>query len=108
MLKTMCEEVGISGKKTNHSLQAYAATELFNAGIPEKVIQNRTGHRSIKGLCKYERISEKQKKTACKALAVRSPDNVSLNAVQSQFSNDSEESWCSTRCMWLMLVLECP
>jgi hypothetical protein len=34
----MCTEVGIAGKKTNHSLQAYAAIKLFNAGISEKGI----------------------------------------------------------------------
>ena len=44
MLKTMCLEAGISGKKTNHSLRAYATTEMFKAGIAEKVIQDGTGH----------------------------------------------------------------
>ena len=34
MMKTMCEEPGISGNKTNRSLRAYAASELFNTGIP--------------------------------------------------------------------------
>ena len=58
------------GNKSNHSLRAYAATELFQAGIPEKVIQDWTGHRSLDGLSKYERISEKQKEAACKALCV--------------------------------------
>ena len=71
MLKTMCEEAGIHGNKTNHSLRAYAATELFSAGIPENVIQDRTGHRSLEGLRKYERISEKQKEEASKVLTVK-------------------------------------
>ena len=70
MLKTMCSEAGIEGNKSNHSLRAYAATELFQAGISEKVIQDRTGHRSLDGLRKYEHISEKQKEEACKALRV--------------------------------------
>ena len=48
----------------------YAATELFQAGIPERVIQDRTGHRSLDGLRQYERISEKQKEAACKVLCV--------------------------------------
>ena len=50
MLKTMCSEAGIEGNKSNHSLRAYAATELFQAGISEKVIQDQTGHRSLDGL----------------------------------------------------------
>ena len=70
MTKTMCTEAGVSGNKTNHSLRAYAVTEMYNAGIPEKVIQDRSGHRSIDGLRKYEKISEQQKESACLALEV--------------------------------------
>ena len=55
MLQNMCDEGGVQGKKTNHSLRAYAATELFQAGVSEKVIQNRSGHRSLEDLRKYER-----------------------------------------------------
>ena len=69
MLKKMCAEAGVAGKKTNNSLRAYAATELFNTGIPEKVIQERSGHRSLEGLRKYERVSEQQRQDAYKTLA---------------------------------------
>jgi len=68
MLATMYADADISGHKTNHSLRAYGTTQLFRAGIPEKVIQDRSGHRSLEGLRKYERISDKQKQEACKAL----------------------------------------
>ena len=63
--------------------RAYAATELFTAGIPEKVIQDRTGHRSLDGLRHYERISEKQKEEACKILAVKPPTTTSLTTTTS-------------------------
>ena len=43
MVSTMCDEAGISGKKTNHSLRVSGATSLFDAGVPERVIQQRTG-----------------------------------------------------------------
>ena len=33
------------GKKTNHSLRVAGNPSLYKAGVPEKVIQNRTGHR---------------------------------------------------------------
>ena len=69
MLQNMCDEGGVQGKKTNHSLRAYAATELFQAGVSEKVIQNRSGHRSLEGLRKNEHISEQQKRNACGVLA---------------------------------------
>ena len=84
MMKTTCEEVEISGNKTNHSLRAYAASELFNAGVAEKVIQDRTGHRSLDGLRKYERISEKQKEAACKVLAVRPGPSNQIPSAQPQ------------------------
>ena len=45
MMKTTCEAAGIPGNKTNQLLMAYAALELFNTGIPKKIIQDHTGHR---------------------------------------------------------------
>ena len=81
MVKNMCKEVGILGNKTNHSLRAYSATALFHAGVPEKLIQDRTGHRSLKGLHKYEKISERQKEDACRALSGRSPMQCQTNSV---------------------------
>lgn len=53
MVSTMCDEAGISGKKTNQSLRVSGATSLFDAGVPEQVIQQRTGHRSIEELRIY-------------------------------------------------------
>ena len=60
MLKDMCAEARIPGMFTNHSLRAYGATTLYNANVPKKLIQERTGHRSIKALRQYERTSESQ------------------------------------------------
>ena len=57
-LKNMCAEAEISGNKTNHSLRATAATEMFRQGVPEKVIQEQTGHRSIEALRTYERVDD--------------------------------------------------
>ena len=57
-LKNMCLEAGISGCKTNHSLCATAATEMFRCGAPEKLIQERTGHRSIEALRSYEGLDD--------------------------------------------------
>ena len=60
MVPTMCEEANIVGKKTNHSLRVAGASSLFAAGIPERVIQQRIGHRSLDGLRTYERVTEDQ------------------------------------------------
>ena len=43
--------------KTNHSLRA---TQLFDAGVPQRIIQERTGHKSVLSLRTYERISNHQ------------------------------------------------
>ena len=56
----MCDGAGISGKFTNNSLWAYCATTLFNAGVAEKLIQQRIGHHSTEALRQYERTSQSQ------------------------------------------------
>ena len=50
MLNKMCERAGINGFKTNHLLRATAATTLFNEGVDEQLIMERTGHHSIDGV----------------------------------------------------------
>ena len=42
---------------TNHSLRATGATVLFDARVPEAVIQKRTRHKSLDALCSYERVT---------------------------------------------------
>ncbi len=53
MVHEICKIGNISGHKTNHSLRATGATELYTAEVPEKIIEERTGHRSIEGLRLY-------------------------------------------------------
>ena len=36
------------GHKTNHSVRATGAMELYHGNVPEKFIQYRTGHQSLK------------------------------------------------------------
>ena len=60
MLKEMCQEAGLPEIYTNHSLRAYGATTLFQGKVPEKIIQQRTGHKSINSLRQYERTTETQ------------------------------------------------
>ncbi len=43
MVPEMCMLGNISGHKTNHSLRATGATMLYEAEVPEKIIQERTG-----------------------------------------------------------------
>ena len=54
----MCAEAQVSGNFTNHSLRAYDATTLYCANLPEKLSQERTGHRCLKALRQYEQTSD--------------------------------------------------
>ena len=62
MVKNMCAAIGVEGK-TNHSLHATGATRLFESSVPEKLIQEHTGHRSLDSLRLYERTSTSQQKS---------------------------------------------
>ena len=42
IVKSTCEEAGITGK-SNHSLRATGASTMFAAGVPERIIQEVTG-----------------------------------------------------------------
>ena len=55
----VCKEGGLA-PKSNHSLRATGATTMFRCNVPEKIIQSTTGHRSVDGLRRYERISTEQ------------------------------------------------
>ena len=67
MVKTICLEWGIAGK-SNHSLRASGATAMFQNGVLEQILQKVPGHRSLKALGEYERISTNQNVQVCKIL----------------------------------------
>ena len=69
MVKDICKEGNIAGNKTNHSLRATGTSSMFEAGVPEKIIQERTGHLSLTGLRQYERTTVEQQRAVCKVLA---------------------------------------
>lgn len=71
-------ETNIKGCKTNHSLRATAATQMFQEGVPEKIIQERTGHRSLEGLRAYEHLCEPQHKAVSSLLSANT--SVASNA----------------------------
>jgi len=39
----MCSFAGIKGRVTNQSMRATYVTQMYETGVPEKVIQERTG-----------------------------------------------------------------
>ena len=56
----MCKSAGIEGFKTNHSLRVTTATRLFQAGVDEQLIMEKTGHHSTDGIRTYKRSSTEQ------------------------------------------------
>ena len=47
ILSKLSSESGCGVRYTNHSLRATATTGMFSKGVPEKVIAEKTGHRSL-------------------------------------------------------------
>ncbi len=72
ILRTACQRVGITGVST-HSFRRTALTQMSNAGIPLRVIQEISGHRNLEQLQKYLEVSEEQVLGAASSLAMLSP-----------------------------------
>ena len=81
----LCKSAGIEGYKTNHSLRVTTATRLFQAGIDEQLIMERTGHHSTDGIRTYKRSSVQQQEELSDILSLsKKPRVESSLAVSSQ------------------------
>ena len=69
MVPSMFSEAGIEEKKTNHSLRAAGVSQLFEAGVDEKLIQSRSGHRRLESLRMYERVNANQEQAVSNILS---------------------------------------
>ncbi|WP_348918542.1 tyrosine-type recombinase/integrase [Adonisia turfae] len=58
-LRKACDRLGFEGYST-HSFRRTALTRLSNAGIPLRVIQEISGHKSLTELQKYLAVSPEQ------------------------------------------------
>ena len=67
----------------NHSLQATGISQLYNSGVAEKLIMERSGHLSIEGIRLYERTSDEQHQQVSNVLSSSSVTNhaITNNAV---------------------------
>ena len=68
VVKNIMTNAGYKGHFTNHSLRRSCATRLYDAGIPEQVIQETTGHRSSDGVKAYKCTSTSLKRKASEIL----------------------------------------
>ncbi|KAK6184208.1 hypothetical protein SNE40_006721 [Patella caerulea] len=66
-VKRLCQSAGIIGYFTNHSLRATSATRLYQAGVDEQLITEKTGHRS-NAVRAYKRTSDAQQASVSSVL----------------------------------------
>ena len=74
ILPQMCKAAGIK-RKTSHCLCLTCVSLLFNAGVEEKLIRDRTGHHS-NTLYKCEKASKEKVKEVSAVLGPNSSENV--------------------------------
>lgn len=67
ILREACSLAGLEGVST-HSFRRSALTAMSSAGIPLRVIQEISGHRSLQALQKYLEVSEQQVEQAVAVL----------------------------------------
>jgi len=72
VLQKACDRVGLQGVST-HSFRRTALTLMSNEGIPLRIIQEISGHKSLQELQKYLEVNPEQVKGAVSSLALLSP-----------------------------------
>ena len=88
VVKKVMGKAGFDGHFTNHSLRRSCATNLYDNGVPEQVIQETAGHRSVEGVRAYKRTSSAMKR---KMSAI-------LNQSESSLGSDHERRNTKKRC----------
>ena len=79
ILRGACKQAGIMGAST-HSFRRTGLTQMSNAGIPLRVIQEISGHRNLEQLQRYLEVTDEQVLGAAASLAMLSP--VASNGVE--------------------------
>ncbi len=72
LLREACARVGLEGVST-HSFRRTALTQMSNAGIPLRVIQEISGHRTLDELYKYLEVKPEQVLGAVASLSMLAP-----------------------------------
>ncbi len=89
VVATMSEKADLLVRFTNHSLRATSASRMYALNVPEKLIAEKTGHRSLAGLRAYERTTTVQEQALSKTLT--DPSFSFIEAAEKCSSNQSEE-----------------
>lgn len=75
-MKEMCCKAGFEGNFTNQSGKRTLLTQLYQSGLDEQQIMNRTGHRSLNCVQKYKRASRDQLRDVSNLLEPPCPKKV--------------------------------
>lgn len=92
----LCKMAGIEGYKTNHSLRATSTSRLYQSGVDEQLVMERSGHRSLEGVRCYKRTSDSQRQAVsdilngCNRSQVNSAPNTA--AITSAYSAEKSSS----------------
>lgn len=72
ILRKACNRIGLEGV-SSHSFRRTALTQMSNAGIPLRIIQEISGHRTLDELYKYLEVKEEQVRGAVASLELLTP-----------------------------------
>lgn len=94
MMSKISDKGQLQTRYTNHSLRATSTSRLFEKHVPEKVIQSKSGHRSLSGLRAYENVSVQQERNVTKILQLEDACFNDRTVTQTnQSSSDSMSSF---------------
>ena len=94
----LCSSAGIQGYKTNHSLRATATSRLYQSGVEEQQVMERTGHRSVEGVRSYKRTSDQQRQAILnQPCSSATSSSTVIPAVTSATSNSVSLATASTQ-----------
>ena len=71
LMKMICQKGDLKGNFSNHSGIRTLATHLYQAGLDEQMIMERTGHRSQKACRLYKRLNDLMLKDVSNILNLR-------------------------------------
>ena len=91
VVSKMCKDADLQGQFSNHSLTATTASRGLEKGFSDKLIMERTGHRDIRSLQRYQRSDVSTKIEICKALNCRSEGSVGEREAESLLKREVDQ-----------------
>ena len=58
----ICKSAGVLGYKTNHSLRATSTSQLYQSGVDEQLVMERSRHWSVEEVRSYKRTSDEKRR----------------------------------------------